>query len=149
MRYEILVNPRLLLLQAPPDGVRAIAAHELAHVLYYKNNSRLRLLGMVRMLSFRWRSRFERDADREAIRRGFGPGLKAYRKWLYQNIPSDRVPEKMRDYLSPEEIDRAKSPSVPPRRFKSITELRSIRLKPDASWAWMPCWTEPCSAPAK
>jgi hypothetical protein len=32
MEYFILVNPRLVLLQAPEDGIRAIAAHELAHI---------------------------------------------------------------------------------------------------------------------
>ena len=105
MRYAISVNPRLLTLGAPQDGIRAIIAHELSHIAYYKKGSRLHLLGMVRMLAPGWRAGFERGADREAIRRGFGPGLKEYRKWLYRNIPCEKLPEKMRDYLSPEEID--------------------------------------------
>ena len=105
MEYFILVNPRLMLLQAPPDVIRAIAAHELAHISYYRRGNRWQLLGMIRMLSAQWRSRFERTADGEAIRRGFGAGLKEYRRWLYVNIPSAKLPEKMRDYLSPEEID--------------------------------------------
>jgi len=105
MEYFILVNPRLMLLQAPLEGIRAIAAHELAHISYYRTGTRWHLLGMIRMLSAQWRSRFERSADGEAIRRGFGTGLKEYRRWLYVNIPSAELPEKMRDYLSPEEID--------------------------------------------
>src|SRR3954470_9020118 len=79
MEYLILVNPRLMLLQAPPEGIRAIAAHELAHISYYRSGNRWHLVGMVRMLSAEWRSHFEKSADGEAIRRGFGAGLKEYR----------------------------------------------------------------------
>ena len=107
MRYTILANPRLCSLQAPEEGVRGIVAHELAHVLYYKRGSRMHLTGLVRMTSPRWRSRFERAADSTAISRGFGPGLKAYRQWLYRNVPPDKLRGKLRDYLSPEEIDAA------------------------------------------
>ncbi len=35
MRHIIYVNPRIYKLRAPEKGVRAIIAHELAHVLYY------------------------------------------------------------------------------------------------------------------
>ena len=87
--------------------MRGIVAHELTHVLYYKRGSRLHLIGLVRMASPRWRSRFERAADATAISRGFGPGLKAYRQWLYPNVPPDKLREKLRDYLSPDEIDAA------------------------------------------
>ena len=107
MRYVLSANPRLCALQPPEDGVRAILAHELAHAAYYRQGSRWRLFGMVRYLSPPWRARFERDADRTAIRRGFGPGLKAYREWLYGNVPPDKLPEKKRNYLSPEEIEAA------------------------------------------
>ena len=107
MRYVMSVNSQLCSLQAPEDGVRAIMAHELAHVVYYKRGSRWRLFGMVRYLSPQWRANFERGADRAAIHRGFGPGLKAYRLWLYRNVPPDKLPEKMRNYLSPDEIEVA------------------------------------------
>ncbi len=107
LAYVILANPRLLSEGAPPDGMRAIVAHELAHVRYYRRGSRVRLTGLIRLLSPGWRARFERDADREAIRRGFGPGLKLYRQWLYQNVPPRKLPGKLRDYLSPDEIDRS------------------------------------------
>lgn len=110
MRYVIRANPLLVSRRAPEDGLRAIVAHELAHVAYYNNGPRVRLFGMLRMLSPRWRSGFERSTDREAIRRGFGPGLKLYREWLYRNVPADKLPEKMRDYLSPGEIDALMHP---------------------------------------
>lgn len=105
MRYVILFNPRLLSLNAPEPGAQAIVAHELAHIARYRSGNRLRLLGLARLLAAGPRARFERGADREAIRRGFGPGLKEYRLWLYKNVPPTAIPGKLRDYLSPDEIE--------------------------------------------
>lgn len=48
---------------------------------------------------------FERGADLQAIKRGYGAGLKEYRTWLYQNIPAKQIAAKKRNYFSPEEID--------------------------------------------
>jgi hypothetical protein len=104
MRYAVLANRKG---DPPTEGVRAIVAHELSHVAYYSHGRALRLLGLARLVIPRYRSRFERAADLDAIRRGYGPGLKAYREWLYKNIPARSLPEKMRDYLSPHEIDEA------------------------------------------
>ena len=53
---------------------------------------------------FRYTVKFERGADLEAIRRGYGDGLKAYRTWVYNHIPPDRLQQKLRTYFSPEEI---------------------------------------------
>ncbi|HST23958.1 MAG TPA: hypothetical protein VLR90_22825 [Blastocatellia bacterium] len=105
MRYIVFVNADVFTRQAPEEGVRAILAHELAHVLYFRQRNRLRLLGLVRLTSKGFTSRFERWADLQAIARGYGEGLKEYRKWLYQNIPAKNMREKKRDYFSPEEID--------------------------------------------
>lgn len=105
MRYRILVNPRVFALQAPAAGVRAILAHELGHTLYFTQRNRLELLGLVRLAGKGFTARFERWADLQAIARGYGEGLQAYRRWLYQHVPADRLAEKQRDYFSPEEID--------------------------------------------
>jgi hypothetical protein len=85
--------------------VEAIVAHELSHVAYLKKRNRLRLLAMVRLLCRGFARTFERRADLEAVSRGYGPGLKAYRQWLYQHIPPNSLVEKRRNYFSPEEID--------------------------------------------
>lgn len=104
--YLILVNPRIFGKDEPTDAaVRAIIAHELAHVAYYERHNRFELLGLMNLLSNSFTVRFERGADLEAIRRGYGAGLKEYRRWLYQNIPPVNLPTKKRDYFSPEEID--------------------------------------------
>ena len=62
------------------------------------------LMGLVRLLSSSFNSRFERKADLQIIALGYGPGLQSYREWLYRNIPASRMEEKKRDYFSPEEI---------------------------------------------
>lgn len=104
LRYMIMFNPEALRRQAPAEGLRAIVAHELAHIDYFRAHSRPSLLQLVMMLSPSFATRFERQADLEAITLGYGPGLQVYRTWLYRNVPAARVVEKKRDYFSPEEI---------------------------------------------
>ncbi|HWN99168.1 MAG TPA: hypothetical protein VNS63_07845, partial [Blastocatellia bacterium] len=111
MRYLVFVNPRAFELQAPEEGVRAIIAHELAHVVYFKKGNRVRLLGLVRLTSKQSTARFERWADLEAISLGYGEGLKEYRSWLYGNVPASKLADKQRNYFSPAEIDAILSAS--------------------------------------
>jgi hypothetical protein len=77
----------------------------LAHVLYLKNRNRGRLLGLARLISKGFTARFERWTDLQAISHGYGEGLKEYRRWLYQHVPYQMLPEKLRNYFSPEKID--------------------------------------------
>jgi hypothetical protein len=99
MRYIVFVNAAVFIRQAPEEGVRAILAHELAHVLYFRQRNRLRLLGLGCLASKGFTARFERWADLQAIARGNGEGLKEYREWLYQNISAKNLGEKKRDYF--------------------------------------------------
>ena len=105
MRYVIRVNSGATILTAPEDGRRAILAHELAHLAYYAKGNRLHLLSLLRFPSKGFRERFEKRADVEAVSRGYSEGLKQYRVWLYQHVSLGALPEKRRDYLSPDEID--------------------------------------------
>jgi hypothetical protein len=123
MRCIIEVNPAAFDLDAPPSALRAIIAHEIAHSLYYKKRNRVRLLGLVRLLSKDFTAGFERWADLQAISRGYGEGLREYRKWLYRNVPANRIDEKKRNYFSPEEIDAILS------AVKERPELMGIWLK--------------------
>jgi Zn-dependent protease with chaperone function len=107
MHYAVRVNNDASLRRVSDDAIRAIIAHELAHVRYYASGSRLRLLGLVRLTRSGYRRKFERKADLEAVRLGYARGLKEYRQWLYQHVPPKALAEKKRDYLSPEEIDAA------------------------------------------
>ena len=105
MRFVVLVNPKVFNLGAPAEAVRAILAHELGHILYFKQRKRIELLGLVRLASKKFTARFERWADLQAISRGYGEGLKEYRVWLYGHVPNERLAEKKRNYFSPEEVD--------------------------------------------
>ncbi len=104
MRYFVDVNPALSQKQAPSDGVCAILAHELVHVVFLSRGNRIRRFGLVRLLSRRHTAKFERGTDLEAIHRGYGDGLKRYRVWVYAHIPPSKLPEKLHNYFSPEEI---------------------------------------------
>ncbi len=104
MNYIIYVNPKVYELNAPENGVRAILAHEIGHILYYSRKNRVQLLGLVNLSTKGFTQKFERRTDLEAIRRGYGEGLIAYRTWLYENIPMKSVDVKKRNYFTPEEI---------------------------------------------
>lgn len=105
LRYMILFNPEVIARQVPPDGLRAIVAHELAHIDYFNRQSRMGLVNLIQVLRAPFAARFERGADLEAIALGYGPGMESYRTWLYRNAPASRMEEKKRDYFSPEEIE--------------------------------------------
>ncbi len=47
LQYLLVVNPQVFIKNAPENGIRAIIAHELAHVLYYEEKNRFQLFGLV------------------------------------------------------------------------------------------------------
>jgi hypothetical protein len=105
LRYVLRVNRNVFSHNAPEDGLRAIVAHELGHIAYFKSKNRVRHLCLIRLATKGFTARFERRTDLKAIAQGFGEGLKSYRQWLYGQIPSNKLEEKKRNYFSPEEID--------------------------------------------
>lgn len=104
LHFIIFVNPLVFERNAPIQGIRAIIALELAHTAYYKRHNRFELFGLIGLKSKSF-TRFERGADLQAIKHGYGAGLKQYREWLYQNIPAEKISAKKRDYFSPAEIE--------------------------------------------
>ena len=105
LRYVIRVNPKAYDLRVPESAVEAIIAHELSHVAYLKQQNRVRLLTMIRLLCRGYARDFERRADLDAISRGYGNGLRVYREWLYQHVSTNNLSKKRRNYFSPDEID--------------------------------------------
>jgi hypothetical protein len=105
LQYMIYFNREAIHRQVPSDGLRAIVAHELAHINFYESQSRMGLLSLARLLVPSFTTRFERQADLDVIALGYGRGLQSYRTWLYRNIPTSRQVEKKRDYYTPEEIE--------------------------------------------
>ena len=94
-------TPQVFEETAPERNIRAI----IAHAAYYRRHNRFELLGLINLQSKSFTARFERGADLQAIRRGYGAVLKDYREWLYRNIPPAKIKAKKRDYFSPGEID--------------------------------------------
>lgn len=105
LRYLLKVNRHLFDHPASEEALRAILAHEIEHIVYYKARHRLQLLSLGRLASQNFTVNFERGTDLLAITHGYGAGLKAYREWLYQHIPTAKIAEKRRAYFSPEEIE--------------------------------------------
>ena len=105
LQYLVFFNQEALRRQVPAEGLRAIVAHELAHISYYEDHSRMGLLSLVGLLVPSITTRFERKADLDAIVLGYGRGLQTFRIWLYRNIPPEKVADKKRDYYTPEEIE--------------------------------------------
>ena len=129
MRYVVSVNPEWRRQGAPVEGVRSILAHELAHVDDLKRGKRIRLFRLAGLLSWRRSARFERQADLNAILRDYSSGLKAYRAWLYEHIPLEKLAEKRRDYFSPEEIDAIVAAAAQnPDLFDYWIDRKSTRL---------------------
>lgn len=104
MHYLVEINPRIQNGGPSAEGTCAILAHELVHIQRMSKGNRIHLVGLLRLASGSYTARFERSADLEAIRRGYGPGLEIFREWVYKNIPAGAVKRKKRNYFSPEEI---------------------------------------------
>ena len=105
LQYLVFFNQEAIRRQVPAEGLRAIVAHELTHISYYEDQSRMGLLSLVGLLVPSFTTRFERKADLDAIVLGYGRGLQTFRIWLYGNIPTATVADKKRDYYTPEEIE--------------------------------------------
>lgn len=56
LRYMILFNPEVIPRQVPPDGLRAIVAHELPHIDYFNRQSRMGLVNLIQVVTGALRS---------------------------------------------------------------------------------------------
>ena len=105
VQYVIEVNPRIFALDCPPPALDAVLAHELAHTLDYHRGGLWGVLDILNQLRlYPSLVRYERRTDLQAIFRGYGPGLIAYRHWVYRVIPAMDVATKRQTYFTPEEI---------------------------------------------
>ena len=129
MRHVIYFNRTAFADGLPDDALDGILAHELSHVLYYTKKNRFQLAGLAGLISPARNAEFERRADIEAIRRGYGEGLADYRKWLFKHIPAKAAAEKRRDYFSAEEIEMiskaiGKDPQLADRLWRHVPRDR-------------------------
>lgn len=111
--YIICINEKIMNSHPEPTALHAILAHELQHLSDYSQMSALDLVWLALQYEVfedkKYIKNFERQTDRAIIKKGFQHGLILYRKWLYQNIPSDEIHRKKQNYYTPEEILAADS----------------------------------------
>jgi hypothetical protein len=104
--YEVQLNDKLL--ECPPDNksLEAILVHELMHIRDYQKMSSIKMADFATkyLLDRKFRTTYERETDRSAMKLGLGSGLSGYRTWIYQWLTPDQLKTKKRYYYSPEEI---------------------------------------------
>ncbi len=112
-RYLILVNDRLSKINNIHfDSLSfnmqvGILGHECAHIAYYTERKTLPLIwDGIRLINPKFKERFEKNTDIEAIKRGFGWQLYAFAKYIQNEADvSERYKAyKRRFYLEPHEI---------------------------------------------
>ncbi len=101
--YLIQVNPAIFKRNLPKEAAKAILAHELSHTLDYHKG------GMGGIIGVGWHlisdpTCYEHLTDLQAISRGYGKGLMAYRNWVYTQIPAKDLEKKQTTYYQPHEI---------------------------------------------
>lgn len=106
VRYKITINPKLFNMELPLFALEGILAHELAHTAYYVSQGRMATImtGLV-FLNHSKHIDFERRTDIDAITRGYGEGIKAYREIIYHELTDEQRIIKNQRYLSVDEID--------------------------------------------
>lgn len=98
--YHIEVNPDWFEQPGSDQALEAVLAHELSHSLDFDREGPASVI---------WRlitdlPSYERRTDLQAIFRGYGPGLIAYRRWLYARLDAEQLARKRLNYYQPEEI---------------------------------------------
>lgn len=105
VRYRVNYNPALFDKGCPPAAIEGILAHELSHTLDYVQGGIPALLSVVNALRLpQSNQRYERRTDLQAIFRGYGPGLIAYREWIYPQLTPQELRQKRLTYYTPDEI---------------------------------------------
>ncbi len=113
IKYLILVNTqndngRLLLNELPLEAQKGIIAHELCHILDYVFKTRWQIIktGFIYLFP-KWKELYEKSTDYLAIKKGFGPQLKAWSQFVLEvaQVSQDYRDVKIKYYLHPKEID--------------------------------------------
>lgn len=105
VQYLVNYNPDLFAKGCPPEAIAGILAHELSHTVDYVNGGIPALLEVVNALRLpQSNQRYEHRTDLRAIFRGYGPGLIAYREWIYGQLTPQDLRQKRATYYTPDEI---------------------------------------------
>lgn len=103
--YVVEVNPLLWERGCPHNAIIAILAHELSHTLDYVEGGIPGIIEIgLQLAHFEGLRRYEHRTDLRAIFRGYGPGLIAYRRWIYAQLTPQQLQRKKAVYYQPHEI---------------------------------------------
>lgn len=133
--YIIQVNPELFQRKLPREAAKAILAHELSHTLDFKSGGLPGVLGVgLKLLTHP--ECYEHRTDLQAISRGYGKGLIAYRQWIYTQIPAKDLAKKQATYYQPHEIQSL---------IRTLDQARLQGLETELVQAWLqhPPLTDP------
>lgn len=105
--YYIDINKKLYQCAPSKLALRSILAHEIQHILDYKNSNSIELVKIgARMLRKKSRSYYERSTDYKIMEMGLSQGIKEYREWIYLRLSGKGLKTKQCFYYTPEEINR-------------------------------------------
>ncbi len=85
-----------------------IFAHELSHALQEKRlNWYKKIISFIKyFFSINYRSKYEKEADRTAIKKGFGKDLISARKLINKIYKKNEVEKRRKVYYSPEDLEK-------------------------------------------
>lgn len=103
-RYLVQVDP--VVLADPPStaAMVAVLAHELGHAQDFVGMDADALAEFAIWYSREDVADYEHATDEKALARGCGPGLAAFREWVYSHTDGEVEAEKRRVYYGPDEI---------------------------------------------
>jgi hypothetical protein len=105
--YYIDLNKKLYNCSPSAKALEAILAHEIQHILDYKDMNSLQLIKLgIKMVRKRTRSSYERSTDFSVMQMGYSQGIKEYRQWIYKKLDHKALNKKKCFYYTPEEINR-------------------------------------------
>ena len=106
-KYKVIIDPQKYEF-ATDEQIRGCLPHELVHfVQFTKLNLFQRLYTSLKYRFFKsFKIKYEKETDRETIRKGFAKQLYANRQFRIKNSSPDYKLRVLRFYLIPEEIKK-------------------------------------------
>jgi hypothetical protein len=103
--YQVHYNPALLMNPPSRFAVGAILVHEVKHAQDYVGMTSDQLAEFGIWYASSNVDDYEHQTDLQSLEDGCGVGLKAFRIWLYANVPPALVAAKEEEYYTPAQID--------------------------------------------
>jgi hypothetical protein len=103
--YQLHYNPQIFANPPSRFALGAILVHELKHVTDYTQMTSANLAAFGIWYATSNVDDYEHQTDLQSLEDGCGEGLKAFRVWLYANVPAADLAAKEAEYYTPAQID--------------------------------------------